>query len=86
MENVQNSIIILKLCLLKNQIHSENFKYCKERREAENWQTDNQSKAWIQTWKIELFSITTFLPSCLTGNITRINSVIHFKQNKLHQS
>ena len=35
MENVQNSIIILKLILLKNGIHSENFKYCKERRESD---------------------------------------------------
>ena len=46
----QNSIIILQLFLLKNQITSENFKYCKERKElswAENCQTDNQSKAWI---------------------------------------
>jgi len=45
-----NSIIILQLFLLKNQINSDNFKYCKERREddsAENWQTNNQSKAWI---------------------------------------
>ena len=45
-----NSIIILQLFLLKNQINSENFKYCKERREddsAENWQTDNQLKASI---------------------------------------
>ena len=46
----QNSIIILQLFLLKNQITSENFKYCKEKKElswAENCQTDNQSKAWI---------------------------------------
>ena len=45
-----NSIIILQLFLLKNEITSENFKYCKEGSEddsAENWHTDNQSKAWI---------------------------------------
>ena len=61
-----NSIIISKLCLLKNQINSENFKYCKERREgdwAEIFKTDNQSKAWIHTWKIGLLDIATFLPS-----------------------
>ena len=30
-----NSIVILKLILLKNQINSESFKYCKERREGD---------------------------------------------------
>ena len=33
----QNSIIILQLFLLKNQITSENFKYCKERKEL-SWE------------------------------------------------
>ena len=43
-----NSIVILKLLLLKNQINSENFKYCKDWRVIElrrmSW---GQWKAWI---------------------------------------
>ena len=45
-----NSIIILQLFLLKNQINSENFKYCKGRGKMSQLRSDRlttNQKAWI---------------------------------------
>ena len=90
-----NNIILLKLFLLKNQIDSENFNYCKERWEsdwAENWQPIKSLDSHMEDWTLKycyLPFLECYLPleevsPCLTSNITRINSVIHCTQNTVY--